>query len=374
MSRMGLVGLACAALAAGCASAQDAGLLSAHRGGRGEFDENMLAAFQASYEAGLRGFETDVHFTSDRELIIIHDSTLTRSTTSSGTVENMTAAELALVRTKLGHPLPFLDDVLNYFADKSVYLELEMKTTDTSLYPVFVLTNYCQKLHGAVVAKLTNQAVVVYASFDTRPLQIMKSLFPDARTQYIGNGCTAAFINSALALNTSQLACLITDSTRTAIQAAQTAGLKVVGYPVANLKDYLLALGLGCDVICTDIPVSLATNAAARSMATQVTGLSGYSLGEYLWRGGVNGSWDTATENWLACDEPAAYASSSRSTARFDDTAATQSVTLAGALWADVVVFSNTAGYTLSGSRLAQAASFVKTKIRSARAPPRRRF
>ena len=331
--------MATTALYAALSTAQDPGLLSAHRGGRGEYDENTMAAFRASYEAGLRGFETDVHFTSDRDMVIIHDSTLTATTTSSGTVENMTAAELALVRTKQGNPLPFLGDLLDYFSDKPVYIELEMKTSDTSLYPVSVLTNYCQKLHNDAVAKLTNHAVIVYASFDTRALQIMKSLFPEARTQYIGSGCTTAFINSTLALGASQMACTITDSTRTSIQAAQAAGLTVVGYPVYTVKDYMLALGLGCDVICTDIPVALTTNAAAGSVAAQITGVSAYSLGDYLWRGGVSGTWDTSTENWLASGKTNAYASSSRSTARFDDTSATQSVTLAGTLWVDAVVF-----------------------------------
>jgi glycerophosphoryl diester phosphodiesterase len=352
--------LTCVCLCALLARCQDPGLLSAHRGGSGEYDENTMAAFRASYEAGLRGFETDVHFTSDHEMIIIHDSTLTTTTTSSGTVENMTAAQLALVRTKQGNPLPFLGDLLDYFSDKPVYIELEMKTSDTSLYPAPVLTNYCQKLYSDSVAKLTNHAVVVYSSFDARAVQIMKSLFSSARTEYIGGGCTTSFINSTLALNANQISCVITDSTRTLIQTAQAAGLTVVGYPVSNLKDYLLAMGLGCDVICTDVPVALVTNVAANSVATQITGVSAYSLGDYLWSGRVNGAWDTATANWLAGGYANAYASNSRSTARFDDTAATQSVTLVGALWADAVVFSNATDYTLAGSKLAHAGSFVK--------------
>lgn len=349
-----------ASFAAVSVHAQDAGLLSAHRGGRGEYDENTMAAFRASYEAGLRGFETDVHFTSDRDMVIIHDSTLATTTTSSGIVENMTAAQLALVRTKQGNPLPFLRDLLDYFADKPIYIELEMKTSDTSLYPVSALTNYCQKLYTDSAARLTNHALVVYSSFDTRALQIMKGLYPAARTQYIGGGCTTTLVNTALALGASQVACVITDSTRTSVQAAQTAGLTVVGYPVYTLKDYLLAIGLGCDVICTDIPVALTTNAAAQAVASQVTGVSGYSLGDYVWSGRVNGAWDTATVNWRSGGDAVTYASSSRSTAWFDDTAATQAVTLAGSLWTGTVVFSNALNYTLAGGKIAHADSVVK--------------
>ena len=39
--------------------------LFSHRGGRLEHDENTLRAFEASYRAGYRGFETDVRMTRD---------------------------------------------------------------------------------------------------------------------------------------------------------------------------------------------------------------------------------------------------------------------------------------------------------------------
>ena len=40
-----------------------------HRGGRMEFDENTMAAFQASYDAGYRGFEVDIRLTKDGEMV-----------------------------------------------------------------------------------------------------------------------------------------------------------------------------------------------------------------------------------------------------------------------------------------------------------------
>ena len=45
--------------------------LFSHRGGRLEHDENTLRAFEASYRAGYRGFETDVRMTRDGRLISI---------------------------------------------------------------------------------------------------------------------------------------------------------------------------------------------------------------------------------------------------------------------------------------------------------------
>ena len=85
--------------------------IHAHRGGRSEFDENTLSAFQASYAAGLRGFETDVRMCKDGALVIMHDASVERMTLGAGEVENLTEAELRRVRSRKGNPILFLDEM-----------------------------------------------------------------------------------------------------------------------------------------------------------------------------------------------------------------------------------------------------------------------
>ncbi|RYD29583.1 MAG: glycerophosphodiester phosphodiesterase, partial [Verrucomicrobiaceae bacterium] len=51
----------------------------AHRGGAYEFEENTLAAFRSSYEAGVRGCELDIRMTKDGELVLLHDDSLQRT-------------------------------------------------------------------------------------------------------------------------------------------------------------------------------------------------------------------------------------------------------------------------------------------------------
>ena len=74
--------------------------LFAHRGSRFEYDENTLPAFKASYDAGLRGFETDIRMTRDGELVISHDETLARLTPCKRVVETMTADEIRKVKER----------------------------------------------------------------------------------------------------------------------------------------------------------------------------------------------------------------------------------------------------------------------------------
>ena len=71
-----------------------------HRGGRMEYDENTISAFEASYKAGYRGYETDIRMTKDGKLVILHDSNLTRTTDTEGVVEEMTEAQIRKALTK----------------------------------------------------------------------------------------------------------------------------------------------------------------------------------------------------------------------------------------------------------------------------------
>ena len=56
----------------------------AHRGASSLAPENTIAAFAKAMEVGARWFEFDVDITGDGSLIVIHDDTLDRTTTGSG--------------------------------------------------------------------------------------------------------------------------------------------------------------------------------------------------------------------------------------------------------------------------------------------------
>lgn len=249
-----------AALMAPPAAAQEKGILYAHRGGSFEFEENTMEAFRTCYEKGLRGFETDVRMTKDGHLVLLHDDSLDRTHNATGPVEEKTAEELRSVRTKKkGLPLVFLDELLDYFADKpGVFLELEMKTSNKKLYPDARLDEYCRKLHAAAMARKPKGSWYVLTSFDDRPLKIVKSIDPNADLLYINGGpVTPEFVKKALDLGVKRIGCRMEGTSRNAVKAAQKAGLWVNGWPGHTLQDYHLAVGLGVDGICSDIPLAV---------------------------------------------------------------------------------------------------------------------
>jgi glycerophosphoryl diester phosphodiesterase len=69
-------------------------LYIAHRGLSARFPENTLAAFNAAADAGAQMIELDVSLTRDRQLVVIHDETVDRTTNGRGAVKALTLDEL----------------------------------------------------------------------------------------------------------------------------------------------------------------------------------------------------------------------------------------------------------------------------------------
>ena len=69
-------------------------IIFAHRGASAHAPENTLAAFELAVKQGAPAIEFDVKLTSDRQVVIIHDQTLNRTTNGSGAVTKQPLAAL----------------------------------------------------------------------------------------------------------------------------------------------------------------------------------------------------------------------------------------------------------------------------------------
>ena len=194
----------------------------------------------------------------DGALVIMHDSSIERTTLGNGAVEDLTEAELRQVRTRKGNPILFLDELVTFFADKpGLYVEFEMKT-DANRYPQERLEAYCRKLYETVVPRLPKSSTVLFTSFDKRPLVFVKKTYPEVELMLItGAPCGDATIKETLDLGLKRLACTWDGSTRASVRAAHAAGLVVAGWPGRTVNDYLLGVALGFDHLCADNPVEV---------------------------------------------------------------------------------------------------------------------
>jgi glycerophosphoryl diester phosphodiesterase len=66
----------------------------AHQGGEIEAPSNTLFAFKTAKRKGSDVLELDVHATADRELVVIHDATVDRTTNGAGRIDQMTLEQV----------------------------------------------------------------------------------------------------------------------------------------------------------------------------------------------------------------------------------------------------------------------------------------
>ncbi len=72
-------------------------LVIGHRGAAARFPENTFAAFDYAVELGVDAIEFDIRITRDGVVVVIHDSTLDRTTGGRGQVAQLSARDLAAV-------------------------------------------------------------------------------------------------------------------------------------------------------------------------------------------------------------------------------------------------------------------------------------
>lgn len=76
-----------------------------HRGAAGEAPENTIAGCVHAIDRGVRCIEIDLQFSSDREIMIVHDGTVDRTTQCRGKVDSYTARELQHMDARAFGPL-----------------------------------------------------------------------------------------------------------------------------------------------------------------------------------------------------------------------------------------------------------------------------
>ncbi|MFX1408744.1 MAG: glycerophosphodiester phosphodiesterase [Promethearchaeota archaeon] len=135
-----------------------------HRGTRTNFDENTINAFEKAIEYGANYLELDVRKTKDGKLVIMHDSTLDRTTNGSGLLGDCNYDELKLLRTKLcQNQIPLLSEVLTLLSRKSKFM-IELKE---------------ENLHNKIIKIVKQGNLIEECIFSGRDLHILKLLKED---------------------------------------------------------------------------------------------------------------------------------------------------------------------------------------------------
>ncbi len=101
----------------------------AHRGGASGNPENTERAFRHAVELGYTHLETDVHATSDGQLIAFHDDRLERVTDRDGAILDLPWSEVRRARVGGTDEIMTLADLFEAFPDTRINLDPKAEST-----------------------------------------------------------------------------------------------------------------------------------------------------------------------------------------------------------------------------------------------------
>lgn len=153
-------------------------LIMAHRGASAILPENTLTAFERAVADGADVLETDLHFTKDDEIVLVHDDTLDRTVEAMGLIRDFTLGEIKQFKIRqLPSPekeierVPTLKELIE-LTEAKIPLALELKD------PLFEHPAYGQKLVSVLdQAGLLGRCAVI--SFDKQKVKLVSGLAPE---------------------------------------------------------------------------------------------------------------------------------------------------------------------------------------------------
>lgn len=152
----------------------------AHRGASGYAPENTMAAFRKAVKMKADYIELDVQATKDGKLVVIHDTTVDRTTDGTGKVGSFTWDELRQLDAGsffgpefAGERIPSFEEVLDEFRGKTGIL-IELKSPE--LYPG-IEEKVADALAERNMDKPANEKIIVQ-SFNFDSMKTFHKLLP----------------------------------------------------------------------------------------------------------------------------------------------------------------------------------------------------
>lgn len=144
-------------------------LYIAHRGASAYEPENTLRAFRKALELGANAVELDVRLTKDRKIVVIHDSTLDRTTNASGKVSDFSLEEIRKLNAGKNERIPTLREALRFLRGKCTII-VEVKESG---------------FEEELVREVKNVQNVIVSSFNPRIIRKIKKINKNIVTGFV---------------------------------------------------------------------------------------------------------------------------------------------------------------------------------------------
>jgi glycerophosphoryl diester phosphodiesterase len=240
-------------------------LIIAHRGDSANRPENTIVACKQAIGVGADIIEIDVQLSKDGHVLVIHDVTVNRTTDGTGSVREMTLAEVK--KLSAGYPkkfgtqykderVPTLGELLDALRGKAKHLLVEIKHES-------VVPEGEDGIEAKVMAEVQKRRMekdVTVISFERRALVRCRKLGPDVRRGHIFNKADVADVLGHAMETGSDLVMpektMLTEELR---EGTDAAGLKVATWVVddpAELRALshfdLYGVGSNCPAVLID--------------------------------------------------------------------------------------------------------------------------
>ncbi len=211
-----------------------------HRGYNYIAPENTMPAYILSKKMGFDYVETDISFTADGVAVLLHDSTIDRTSNGTGNIADMTYAQVSQYdfgswksEAYAGTKIPTFDEFILFCRNVGLKVYAELKGSPTQAQ----VDNVC-----GIVKKYGMENNVSWISFDSTALEKVLTDIPTARVGFIISTATSTAVSTTAALKTSDNEVFLDTSaiSDSVISDAITAGVPVELWTV-NYKPNIIS-------------------------------------------------------------------------------------------------------------------------------------
>ncbi|WP_330502369.1 glycerophosphodiester phosphodiesterase family protein [Peribacillus frigoritolerans] len=230
----------------------------AHRGASAYAPENTIAAFDKAVEMKADYIEIDVQRSKDGELVLIHDTTVDRTTDGTGKVGDFMFEELRSLDAGswkgeqfAGEQIPTFDEILDRYHGK-IGILIEIKASE--LYPG-IEVSIAEELKERNLDKPQNEKIIIQ-SFNHKSMEKMNDLVPkvpigvltssraDTTKQALQEFSTYAdYFNPSYGIVTEEL-----------VNQVHSLDMKIGSWTVRSQGAADFLLDMGVDAIISDYP------------------------------------------------------------------------------------------------------------------------
>jgi glycerophosphoryl diester phosphodiesterase len=215
-------------------------LIIGHRGARALGPENTLRAIGMGMKCA-ESVEVDIRRSRDGVPVIIHDSTLERTTSGAGPVADLTLPQLRTLNAGRGERIPTLQDVLSLTSWGKVGLILELKEPEN-----------VERICALIAESGVNEVLI--ASSLIEPLRRAKALLPEVPIGLIFSAETRDPIGLAREMGAEVLLPAISQLSRELVIGAHQYQMKVFCWTANTEQEVRKAVSDGADGIISDDP------------------------------------------------------------------------------------------------------------------------